>query len=74
MVGTRKNSSVMMESVQPMGQIKYRKVRLGISGKMRYTQMNRMPHRKIMAETVGTMGRPIPLMAAQRTSLMPQIK
>lgn len=34
-VGKKTNSSVMMESVQPTGQTRYKKVRLGISGKMR---------------------------------------
>ena len=63
-----------MEATQPMGQTKYRKVRLGTSGKIRYTQTNRNPHIKIKVVTVGKVGFPMPRRAALKISLIPQMK
>lgn len=63
-----------MDNVHPIGQIKYRKVRFGQSGKIRYTHTKRIAHMKINVATVVTMGFPIPFSAAPMISLIPQIK
>ena len=73
-VGKKTNSKVMMERTQPMGQIKYRNVRLGTSGKMKYTQINRLTHMNRNVATVADTGLPIPRRAAPKISLIPQIK
>ena len=73
-MGKNTNSKEIMDSVQPTGQTRYRKVRFGTSGKIRYTQASRRAHIKIMVLMVGTVALPIDRRAALNTSLMPQMK
>ena len=73
-VGKYTNSEHRMHATQPIGHTRYRKVRFGTRGKMKYTQMNRNPHMKINVVTVGKVGLPIPRSAALKISLIPQMK
>lgn len=68
------NSSAIIDSIHPMGQTKYRKVRLGYRGKIRYTHKNRKAHMNINVATVAATGFPMPRRAAPKISLIPQIK
>ena len=73
-VGTYKNKEQIMDALQPIGHTRYRNVRFGTSGKIRYTQIKRRPHIKIKVVTVGNVGFPMARRAALRISLIPQIK
>jgi len=64
----------MMERIQPTGHTRYRKVRLGYSGKRQYTQTKRKRHINTKVAAVGIKGLPIPFRAEPKTSLIPQIK
>ena len=72
----RKNtiSNVPMDKIQLMGQHRYKNVRLGSRGNTKYTQAKRRANIYTKVATVGATDLPIPLRAAQKTSLMPQIK
>ena len=63
-VGIYTSHKVKADNAQPMGQTKYRKVRLGIRGYTKYTQAKRSAHRKNMVVTVGAIGLPIARIAA----------
>ena len=73
-VGTYRNNAQIMHATQPMGHTRYRNVRFGTSGKIRYTQTKRRTHIKIKAVTVGKVGLPMARRAALKISLIPQIK
>ena len=73
-VGKYQNSNMVMDSVHPIGQTKYRNVKFGQSGKIRYTQTKRSAHMKINVAIVVTIGFPMPFNAAPIISLIPQMK
>ena len=68
------NSNVIMESIQLIGQHRYKNVRLGSKGNTRYTHAKRRANKNTNVAIVGGMDLPMPLRAAQKISLMPQIK
>ena len=65
---------MVIDSIHPIGQIKYKNVRFGQSGKIRYTHTKRIAHIKISVAAVATIGFPMPFIAAPMISLIPQIK
>ena len=73
-VGKYQNSNMVMDITHPIGQIRYKNVRFGQSGKIKYTHTNRIAHIKINVAAVVTMGFPMPFNAAPMISLIPQIK
>ena len=70
-VGIYTSHRVKADSAQPIGQTKYRKVRLGIRGYTKYTQAKRSAHRKINVVMVGAIGLPILRIAAPIIWLIP---
>ena len=63
-----------MDRVHPIGQIRYKKVKLGHSGKKRKTHTKRMRHIYTNVETVGIIGLLSPRIVAHMISLMPMMK
>ena len=66
--------SVIIAIVQPIGQTRYKKVRLGYNGKINITQTTLRTQVQKKEVIVGTIGFLIPLNAPHKTSCMPQTK